>query len=378
MKDPEIITPFIPARYSEEEGHLAAIMAGRKVRAKIGIGTVETRIRLYYGISGGKKRAPQLALFIRGRLWQLAFGPTRCFYDLLEQADPHGLLRETPAESIPGEILMAIVESLIGPLLSRLEAVLGEAVSLADPDPDPEGGLALPLGIGSEDARVMGWLYLPEDGLDLLEKLVAGSPRETWPDTAVLALEKQVSLQAGSLALELAAFSELVPGDVLLPDRWLPGEERLGIGIGPESLVCAMDIQAMTLAFSGLRQTRAATAAPAPLETDDNPNPKDNDPMANKETAGTPSEETAVDNTENQDLAAMGRNLALDLTFELGRTTMTVGEIQQLAQGQVIRLPVQPREGVDVDIRVNSQRVARGKIVSVGGDVGIQITEVGS
>lgn len=379
MSDSEPIIPFVPVRYSQGEGLLAEIMAGRNVRAGIRIGKLGAQIRFFYDIpeagpAGITGAGPMLALEIRGRLWQLDFGRTRFLYELLEQADPNGLLGQTPAESIPRPILSAIMEAFIGPELARLEAGLGEAVSLAEPEKEPGEVLALPFCITFDtDPQVPGRLYFPEDGLDLLEKLVSGCERQALAPDQILALEKQVPIQAGTLALSPDEFSGLGPGDVLIPDVWLPEQDRLGLGLGRDCLVCTMDADAMTLAFLSIQRLGSEPGTTATTDK-----AKDNQPMENQETAGTPVEHPPAENTETQAPSAIGNDLELDLVFELGRTTMTVEKIRELSRGQVIKLPVLPRQGVGVDIRISNQVVARGKIVAVGQEVGIQLTETGN
>ena len=89
--------------------------------------------------------------------------------------------------------------------------------------------------------------------------------------------------------------------------------------------------------------------------------------MTEKETSQERATEPVVTDT--------GR-LEMNLTFEIGRTTMTIEEISKLSQGQVVKLPHKIEEGVPTDIRSNNQLIARGKIINVGGDVGVQITQI--
>lgn len=66
--------------------------------------------------------------------------------------------------------------------------------------------------------------------------------------------------------------------------------------------------------------------------------------------------------------------VALDVTAELGRTTMTMGELLDLKPGGVIELDREA--GAPIDIAVNHTLIARGEVVMVGGRYAVRITEV--
>ena len=89
-------------------------------------------------------------------------------------------------------------------------------------------------------------------------------------------------------------------------------------------------------------------------------------------------EENATLEDEQRDRLKDAGSLDLNLVFEVGRTTMTVEQIGQLNKGRVIQLSHKLDAGVPVDIKVNDQVIARGRIVGVGDEVGVQITETGA
>ena len=92
-----------------------------------------------------------------------------------------------------------------------------------------------------------------------------------------------------------------------------------------------------------------------------------------------------------QDIAAMlkadafsGSKTAADLehVFDvpvnvaavLGRTTLDVGDLMQLAPGQVLELD--RKVGEAIDIYVNDRLVARGEVVLVEDKLGVTMTEI--
>src|ERR1043165_9885238 len=69
-------------------------------------------------------------------------------------------------------------------------------------------------------------------------------------------------------------------------------------------------------------------------------------------------------------------DVGLELTVEVGRTRMTLGQALALGPGSVItldRLADQP-----VDLLVNGMPVARGEVVVIDEEFGLRITEVAS
>jgi flagellar motor switch protein FliN/FliY len=77
-----------------------------------------------------------------------------------------------------------------------------------------------------------------------------------------------------------------------------------------------------------------------------------------------------------------GRGLSLELvldismpvTVELGRATMTVRDLLQLATGSVVELD--HPAGEPIDLYVRDVRFARGEVVVVDNNFGLRITEV--
>jgi flagellar motor switch protein FliN len=67
-------------------------------------------------------------------------------------------------------------------------------------------------------------------------------------------------------------------------------------------------------------------------------------------------------------------DVTVELTVEVGRTRMSLGQTLELGPGSVVtldRLADQP-----VDLLVNGRRIARGEVVVVDEQFGLRITEV--
>lgn len=67
-------------------------------------------------------------------------------------------------------------------------------------------------------------------------------------------------------------------------------------------------------------------------------------------------------------------DVPVQVTVELGRKTLPIGELLQLGAGAVVELG--KAAGESLDLLVNGKLVARGEAVVVGEKYGIRITEV--
>lgn len=70
------------------------------------------------------------------------------------------------------------------------------------------------------------------------------------------------------------------------------------------------------------------------------------------------------------------RDVLVELTVEIGRTRMTVGETLELRTGSVVTL--ERMAGEPVDLLVNGRRIARGEVVVVDEEFGLRVTEIGT
>ncbi|WP_369069046.1 flagellar motor switch protein FliN [Kineococcus terrestris] len=68
------------------------------------------------------------------------------------------------------------------------------------------------------------------------------------------------------------------------------------------------------------------------------------------------------------------RDVQMDVTVELGRTSMTVHDLLALTPGAVVELD--RAAGSPADILVNGQLIARGEVVVVDEDYAIRVTEI--
>ncbi len=75
---------------------------------------------------------------------------------------------------------------------------------------------------------------------------------------------------------------------------------------------------------------------------------------------------------EGDEAAARAQDIPVTLTFDVGRTEVTVDELARLAPGCVLELGRGAAELVE--IRANGRRIGRGELVDIDGAVGVRIT----
>ena len=68
------------------------------------------------------------------------------------------------------------------------------------------------------------------------------------------------------------------------------------------------------------------------------------------------------------------RNVAMEVTVEIGRTRMTVAELLSLHPGEVVELD--RAASAPADLLVNGTLIAHGEVVVVDEDFGLRITEI--
>jgi flagellar motor switch protein FliN/FliY len=98
----------------------------------------------------------------------------------------------------------------------------------------------------------------------------------------------------------------------------------------------------------------------------------DQDPHAAEAGSASPTPEAGRAGAD-ADLRRLSE-VPLELTVEIGRTRMTVGDTLQLRPGSIVTL--ERLAGEPVDLLVNGTPIARGEVVVVDEQFGLRVTEV--
>ena len=84
-------------------------------------------------------------------------------------------------------------------------------------------------------------------------------------------------------------------------------------------------------------------------------------------------EELATTSQAGTDLRRLSA-VPVDLSVEMGRSRMTVGETLELRQGSIITLD--RMAGEPVDLLINGTAIARGEVVVIDEQFGLRVTEM--
>ncbi len=67
-------------------------------------------------------------------------------------------------------------------------------------------------------------------------------------------------------------------------------------------------------------------------------------------------------------------DVPVELSVEIGRTTMTIRETLEIGPGSIV--PLNKMTGDPVDLFVNGRRIARGEVVAIDEEFGLRVTQV--
>lgn len=227
-----------------------------------------------------------------------------------------GLLATSVAcESVPVEGPLAFAPSCTIPLLLTI--------------PDLPEGLAVPLALHlpDRDAALTLAARLME-----LPAVRCGRSHVTVP----------VSVEAARMPLTLSELASLAPDDILLPGAYPAMQGRVLVTVPGSVIHCSL-------------AGRIATV----------------DTIVNTESL----REAPVTEEQTSSAAACAAvdvdGLEVTMTFELERRLMTVGDLATVAPGYTFALGVDPL--APVTLRVAGRAVGMGRLVDIGGTVGVQV-----
>ena len=284
--------------------------------------------------------AAALILNLEGERWVIELSS-------LEVLCRHPALAEFQdmSSQLPEAVQIALLDTLFHPLADQLQQGLGATASLVDVQLHPGTAQGLvALGATMELPAYEGLPALSTTLRIVPEKFEQVLPRlRTLPlrqngmfSDALGSLPLETMFEAGYLQLNVQEASHLAPGDVLLPDTWtLPeGKLLLRLPLGHAGWMSAS---------CTFHEGSAELTSPLAFDT-----------------------EPSMDDDMKQDLDVR-------LSFELERRTITVRELDALVPGYVFSLDADMQ--APVTLRANGKAIGRGRLVDMGGTLGVQLTE---
>ena len=310
--------------------------------------------------------------------WQLRFtpaaaGPTGVVLRL--RAGPHNLALHLEDASVLGDVSELFDPALPSPLRlacvrhgldawwPAFERAAGAALGITavevdlPPRRDPAFCIGLALQHSATGALRRGALWLDDEAgaLWLLGRL-AGLPRETAADEALLISARLHLHSAQPLTVPLRALASAAVGDVLLLDA-----------AGASAPVACRLVVATGVA-GGVWQTwqgwlQAAKDEPRTLTIEHRVTEEHAMDLSSAELSGLDVEVSGIEDIE------------VPLDIELARLSLSVAQLRTLAPGSVLPLPANAAHTV-ATLHCQGRRIGTGTLVSVGDRLALRMTSV--
>lgn len=320
-------------------------------------------------VAGGNDEAePAFTLYVNlNGLWRVQFGNL----DLLAlRPELNDWLQADVANRfgmLPEGLIRAVLERLFLPVLDTISRHTGmPAIFVGSPrtsvrpmftehldmllNVTGEQPLACPVRIAWQDRATL---------VPVVERLEA-LPLRRLQLPAVADANLDACLVIGGMRLTPKELASLNSGDVLLPPSLTPKEPRLHLADGL-TLACALNGDTLTLRAMETPAARTAHGEQNMSET----------VTENTVSPEAASEQPAAPLLEQGDL----EKLELNITFELPGLRLPLAECARLAPGYTFTLSADAAN-LPVTVRAGGRAVALGRLVDVGGTVGVQLTQL--
>ncbi|WP_157188272.1 type III secretion system cytoplasmic ring protein SctQ [Nitratireductor pacificus] len=298
-----------------------------------------------WGLSLADAHPCSLVTFKLGKKKAALLLPRQLVETWLIRADPVVLLSRLAPEHAA-----MLLESYLSRELVWLEEKLGERIAIEAIGEAPPPGEVEPLTF---TIRAVGELFVGalrfEDGSAaaslgrLLAEHRTGSPPR--PNHVLLPVRHCF----GAARISAGEMRALLPGDVVLVDD-TAGEAATGLLIVADHLLAPVD------------RTDAGIRLGAPL----------NLAIGSRWEWIMEDKISPATGRDVEDVDFDGVPVAL--VFELGRKTMPLGELADLAPGTVV--PLAEASGTGVDVIANGKRIGRGEIVRIGEAMGVRLVRI--
>lgn len=284
-------------------------------------------------------------------------------------------------EALPWALRQAVLEALFGSVVEKISAWLHVPLAFVDKAHAPERlatefatALPLCLQVPTPEAVSAVPCVVRVPSIAAIELLLGQLEGQSHQPELRDDLPVSVRVEAGRMRVPVALLRELAVDDVLLPPAY-PAQEgkiflRMGSGHGTlqKTLLCTL--------HQGQAVIRGAVSEEYAMSQSQEPG-MEAVPTEGAPTESAPAEATANAEVENLGLAPVTVDvnaLEVNVHFELERQVMTVADVSALAAGYTFALASDPL--APVTLRVNDTAVAQGRVVDLGGTLGVQITKV--
>lgn len=178
----------------------------------------------------------------------------------------------------------------------------------------------------------------------------------------------ELSLLGGTATLSAADVAALEVGDVVVPERWSARPETAGLDPGS---LGRWRGDARAVSPHGGPALLLALGAEITLRGIEHASPVEALPSIDAREAGEP-RSRPMSASQN---AVPASEIPVELSVELGRLAMSVGELSALTPGAVLVSGIPA--GQPVTLRAGARVIARGELVLVDGELGVRIQSLG-
>lgn len=271
-----------------------------------------------------------------------------------------------------GELhLSAISEAMnqmMGSSATSLSSMLGKKIDISPPD-----ATLVDLFELRDQGQLAGFLsgtFVKVAFRMQIDELVDSTIMQLYPiDFAKSIYETVMSTQGGGAAEpEPAPAPTPAPAPAPQPQMQMPQPDMSGQGMG------AMDMSQMQMGMNPMQMGMN------PMMMGMNPMMMGMNPMmmgqqnVNVAPAQFQSFNRDVSGMQNSENIGLIRDVPLEVTVELGRTSKSIAEILEFAPGTIIELD--KIAGEPIDVLVNGKFVARGEVVVIEESFGVRVTEI--
>ena len=242
--------------------------------------------------------------------------------------------------TLPSNLRQSLLEAALDVPLSALERAMGEGVKVIRVE--AHDGVSTPTQgfyISSDDVIASGIAFVAVDNA-LVQWFVQGAQRlQVRNPNRTDSLPLSAHFELGTSAVPIAEMRSVTPGDLILLDQ-TPTLQPMPIRVR----------------FSDTLSCRAI------LEPD-------------RVRITHPLEESMADNTDTPVAENSGvEQLEVVLSFDVGKTTLTVAELKTLAPEHVFELGA--RSDKPIAIRVGGQLIGTGELVQISDRLGVRVLEL--
>ena len=266
------------------------------------------------------------------------------------------LLQDINTRSLPFELLSASLEMVFTKEIEYLSSKVNAYITFCDPPVSFSSVFALYCTLNHANCSIPLKIEIPSDEAAFNLALMFENLEKTVNSALVYNLGVELGFDIGYVTLKARDLKDLSCGDILIPDVYLFDSNLAYAKMGNKCLV--FDLAAGQGIFKGIKTV-------ANEENINNMSENTQD-MSTNETASQIDENGTI-NTDD---------LNFEVAFEVDRRTLSFEEVSTLKSGSVLSLSCSKQS--PVTIKVNGKRVGLGRLVDLGDNIGVQITELKS